>query len=148
MEPDCVFCNFVTGETEHRNGYPFIPTYETENTISFLSIDFPASEDGHLLVIPKEHYKNVEDIPTGTMHELSDHVALACKVTRENHAGCNVLLNDGEAAGQYVMHAHFHIVPRDPEDDIDIEIWDEKQMSEDAFRELSHRIKDRFQHIS
>ena len=41
-------------------GHPFIPIRETMRTITFLSTDFIAHEDGHLLVIPKEHFAKME----------------------------------------------------------------------------------------
>lgn len=147
MGEDCVFCDFVEERVRHKNGYPFIPTYETRETVSFLSIDFPADEDGHLLVIPKDHYQNLEDIPAHILHELSEHVAKACAVTRETHDACNVLLNNGREAGQAVMHTHFHIVPRNTEDEIEIEVWEEKDMSQERFREVSEALQNRFQQV-
>ena len=145
----CLFCDFVKGEREkHENGFPFEVLNETENTVCFPSIDFPAHEEGHLLVIPKEHYRSLEDVPPETVSELIEHVQKAARVTRMEHEGCNVLLNNGEAAGQSVMHVHFHIVPRDEDDDIDIEVWDKKELSEEQFEDLISSARDRFKQIS
>ena len=74
---------------------------------------FPISQ-GHALVVPKRH--------VATMYDLSIEMqtALWCLVDdTRNHLiarfhpdGFNIGLNDGEAAGQTVMHAHIHVIPR------------------------------------
>lgn len=146
---DCPFCELIDGDDGAcKKGYPFLPIHETEHTLSFLSVDFPAHEDGHLLVIPKEHYKSLEDVPESILSDLVNHVSLAAEVTRDSHDACNILLNNGEAAGQYVMHVHFHIVPRDPDDDIEIEEWDKKDMPKKKFVELSKRLRKGFKERS
>ena len=69
---DCIFCEFVSGKRKiHRSGYPFITINETQNTISFMAIDIPATEDGHLLVIPKIHFTYIEDLPNSILHETN-----------------------------------------------------------------------------
>ena len=139
---DCIFCEFVSGKRKiHRSGYPFIAINETQNTISFMAIDIPATEDGHLLVIPKFHYRYIGDLPKSVLHELIEHVSVVSKALRKTHQGCNILLNEGKSAGQIVLHAHFHIIPRDEGDNIKIELWKRKKMSKSEFRRLNNRIK-------
>lgn len=141
----CIFCDFVSGKrAKHTNGLPFKVLNETKNTISFLSVDFPATEDGHTLVIPKRHFENLWGMPKKILSELAWHVLLASKVIRNNHEGCNVLLNDGKSAGQYIMHAHFHIIPRDGDDDIRIELWKRKKLSLKRFEKLYNKLKKDF----
>ena len=138
----CIFCDFITGKRKiQMNGLPFIPLKETKNTLSFLSMSFPEKEDGHILVIPKKHYVYVEDTPKNVRHELIDHTVLIAKTLRRTHEGCNILLNDGKSAGQCVFHMHYHIIPRDKGDEIKIEIWKNKKLSEKKFRELHKFIK-------
>ncbi|MFW6230586.1 MAG: HIT family protein [Nanoarchaeota archaeon] len=141
----CLFCEFISGKRRrHTNGLPFRILNETDHTLSFLSIDFPDHEDGHILVVPKKHYMTVEEIPKYILHDLIEHVALASKVVKENHAACNVLLNNGKAAGQCIFHLHFHIVPRDDGDRIRIEVWNRKDMQEKEFRKLIVNLRSRF----
>lgn len=141
----CLFCDFIKGEkNQNSNGSPFIVLNETDHSISFLSTDTPAHEDGHLLIIPKQHFQNLEDIPSDTLHDLIEHVRLAVKVTKKNHEACNVLLNNGHFAGQEIMHVHFHVIPRDKDDNIAIEVWKEKFISPDDFKRLSDRLKNEF----
>ena len=74
---------------------------------------FPVTE-GHTLVIPRQHVVSVFDLDTKEQAALWDlarevHARLAQEF---QPAGFNVGVNDGKAAGQTVMHAHIHIIPR------------------------------------
>lgn len=140
MEEECLFCSLLSGK-KHRNNYPFMPIHETERTISFLSIDFPKGEDGHTLVIPKKHYENIEDVPNVTQLELIKHVSLIAKIIRSQHGGCNILLNDGAPAEQTIMHTHFHLVPRDKDDGIEIELWTRTRMPKEKYAKLCHKFR-------
>lgn len=144
----CIFCDFVEGKSNiHANGMPFLTLNETPNTLSFLSIDFPEKEDGHILVIPKKHFANIEDIPLYIRHELIDHATHAAKVLRNTHEGCNILLNNGTSAGQCVLHTHFHIVPRDSDDGIKIEVWKNKKLDNQEYVALTSLFRERFQQL-
>lgn len=145
----CLFCEFVKGEkTINKDGSNFIILNETEHTISFLSTDYPAHEDGHMLIIPKEHYESLEAVPNDILHDLIEHVSLAAKVTKKNHEACNILLNNGHVAGQVVMHVHFHVVPRDKEDNIAIEVWKERYMPKGEYDNLCTRLKSDFESVN
>ena len=138
----CLFCEFASKKRKkHINGLPFEPLHQTKNTLSFLSVDFPAKEDGHILVIPKKHYAGIEDIPKQTLNELIQHVVFLTKVTRKSHESCNLLLNDGRSAEQHVLHAHFHIIPRDKNDEIKVKKWKSKRLSSAKFKALNKKIK-------
>jgi len=145
MKEKCLFCDFMSGKwKKHRNKFKFEVLHKTERTISFLSIDFPSPAKEHILVIPKKHYVNLEDCPKKTQHELVEHVALASKAIRLEHQGCNILLNDGRDAEQTIMHTHFHVVPRDKGDDIEIELWKRINISEKEYAKLNEKIKKLF----
>lgn len=74
---------------------------------------FPISK-GHTLVVPKVHIASFNDLDSETQAALWKLVAEVRKrLTEELHPdGFNIGLNDGEAAGQTVMHAHIHVIPR------------------------------------
>ena len=106
MKNDCVFCAIAAGEI------PSFKMSEDELVLAYLDIN-PFSK-GHTLVIPKEHSSGLLDTSDETLAALIARVkkiaghlksALPCD-------GFNILQNNGEAAGQTVMHIHFHIVPR------------------------------------
>lgn len=141
----CLFCDLISGKRKkHRNKFPFIVIHETRYSISFLSTDQPKNEKAHILITPKKHYQYLEEMPDFALEDLIKHVALACKIVRQNHEACNVLLNDGSEAGQVIPHIHFHIIPRDPKDKIRIEVWYSGKSSLDEYKKLSLELKKKF----
>jgi len=93
---------------------PFVDDIVAKNDLCYARWDrFPVSK-GHLLVIP---YRHVADYFSLTLEEKHAVLALVddCKgVMEENFtpAGYNIGVNVGEAAGQSVMHCHWHMIPR------------------------------------
>ena len=106
MKNNCVFCAIAANEI------PSFKVYEDDLVLAYLDIN-PFSK-GHTLVIPKEHSSGLLDTSDETLAAL---VARVKKVASHLKTelpcdGFNILQNNGEAAGQTVMHIHFHIVPR------------------------------------
>ena len=94
--------------------------YEDTSVVAFMDIQ-PVNA-GHVLVVPREHYESVEDIPSHLATHLF-HVAneLAPIVKRVASAdGLNIVVNSGAAAGQDVFHYHVHVIPRRQDDGFDI----------------------------
>ena len=81
---------------------------------------FPVSP-GHTLVIPAKHVASLFDLEADEQAELWKLVAVVrLQLETEFHPdGFNIGLNDGTAAGQTVMHAHIHVIPRFKGDVID-----------------------------
>lgn len=105
----CIFCKIANGDL------PSEKVYEDEHVFAFMDIT-PVTK-GHLLVIPKNHYENVYDLPTDEASHLFSVVpklAQALKETfqQEGMKGLNVLQNNGAEAGQSVFHFHMHLIPR------------------------------------
>jgi histidine triad (HIT) family protein len=106
QEPDCLFCRIVRGEL------PSTRIDEDDRTLTFMDIN-PAS-DGHALVIPKAHARD--------LHDVAPEDLAACTLTAQRIAGravrhlgadgVNLLNSAGEAAWQTVFHFHIHVVPR------------------------------------
>lgn len=106
QDKDCIFCKIVREEAEAD----FI--FESENFFAIRDVN-PVAE-GHTLVISKKHFANLLDIPDTLGNEM---ISLAKKVAsqliKEGKAqGFNLLMNNGEVAGQFVLHAHLHVMPR------------------------------------
>ncbi|MBR9691863.1 HIT family protein [Candidatus Woesearchaeota archaeon] len=107
---DCIFCKIIKGEI------PCAKVYEDENVFAFLDIA-PVSK-GHTLVIPKEHGENLLDISDKALADTAKAAKKIAKaiVKATKADGFNFSQNNGTAAGQGVMHFHFHIIPRFKED--------------------------------
>ena len=103
---DCIFCRIVRGEI------PCARLYETETVLAFL--DIAPVMKGHALVIPKAHHPLVWDLPAGLAGELLAAVGRVGQavLSATGAEGLNVMMNNLEAAGQLVPHAHFHLIPR------------------------------------
>ncbi len=86
--------------------------YEDDLVIAFLDI-VPVNK-GHALVVPKKHFVNILDGDPDTlahMMKISQKIAQA-QVKELGAEGFNLVVNNGVAGGQEVMHSHFHVVPR------------------------------------
>ncbi|GAB3032519.1 HIT family protein [Natronobiforma cellulositropha] len=101
-----IFSQIVAGDIPAR------VVYEDETTLAFLDVNPLAP--GHTLVIPKEEYERLNDVPAdvaadlyATLHRLVPAVEAAVDADAST-----VAFNNGEAAGQEVPHVHAHIVPR------------------------------------
>ena len=103
---DCIFCR-IAADT-----IPAECLLNTESAFAFMDIG-PLAE-GHCLLIPKNHYETVDQMPADEAAAvLSVLPALVRAVqTVTGCEGVNVLQNNGRAANQLVPHVHFHIIPR------------------------------------
>ena len=107
---DCILCKIIDGTI------PSAKIYEDDLVYAFL--DISPINFGHTLVIPKEHHQSAATIPeetAGRMFRIASRIGIQLKRLEEFDA-YNLHLADGTAAGQVVMHAHLHVVPRGAED--------------------------------
>lgn len=105
-QDDCIFCKIANGE---------IPATEIcENEGFRVILDLGPASKGHALVLPKEHYRDITELPekaAGEAFSLAGKVGKAMKQGL-GAAGFNIVQNNGTAAGQTVFHFHIHVIPR------------------------------------
>lgn len=131
---DCLFCKIVSGSI------PSSKVYEDKNCIAFLDIA-PASK-GHVLVVPKKHSETLADASDETITELSQTVKKVTKALLKENEGINVIQNNGKAAGQLVNHLHFHIIPRNSGDGLEVAHWHHpKKYAEGEMVQVQAKIK-------
>ena len=125
---DCIFCGIVAGDI------PSTKVYEDEKTYAFMDIS-PATE-GHLLVVPKQHTKNLLEIAPDELAAVAwTGQRLAQRQVEVLGAdGVNLINSCGENAGQTVFHFHLHVIPRyaDRARDTMVLPWDPKPGDMDA----------------
>lgn len=133
MNNDCIFCKIANGEIPSKT------IYEDENFRVILDLG-PATK-GHALILPKEHYANLFELPEDT-------AAAAMKVAKKLSAqmvenlgadGLNLVQNNGEVAGQTVKHFHLHLIPRYKDDGQNI-LWKPGEVSQDELEEIRKQI--------
>jgi histidine triad (HIT) family protein len=136
MAEDCIFCKIVNGEI------PCARVHETDGVLAFLDIQ-PISP-GHALVIPKAHHGQLWDVPGALSEELFQALKTVGRAVMDatGAQGLNIGMNNYPAAGQLVMHAHFHLVPRFEGDGM--ELWPGKPYaSMDDMNLLAEQIRNK-----
>jgi len=129
MKDDCIFCKLANG---------VIPTNSIYEDDDFnVILDAGPATKGHALILPKEHYANIYEIPeekAGKVMILAK--KLAIKMTdRLGADGFNLVQNNNSCAGQTVFHFHFHLIPRYENDGQNI-LWNPTKPSAEELAEV------------
>ena len=97
---DCIFCKNL----------PKV----LENELAFAVYDIKPISKGHMLFIPKRHHKTIFESTPNEVEAVFDLINKAKEILQKDHQpdGYNVQVNCGAVAGQIVMHAHLHLIPR------------------------------------
>ena len=102
---DCLFCRIVAGQV------PADVVYATDRTLAFR--DIAPQAPTHVLVVPREHYRDAAALvagdPTLGAVLLADAAAVAVQEGL-GESGYRVVLNTGAGAGQTVFHVHAHVL--------------------------------------
>jgi histidine triad (HIT) family protein len=109
VDNDCLFCRIVAGEI------PATVVHETDTTLAFRDIDPKAPV--HVLVIPKDHHRDVVALAQADPKVAADVLAAAAAVAEAEGLrgdGFRLLFNNGAYAGQEVFHVHAHILGGKP----------------------------------
>ncbi len=132
-DPNCIFCKIIKGEI------PCAKVYETPEILAFL--DIAPVNLGHVLVIPKEHLPDIWALPPSLapqMLQAIQAVGTAMKAAL-GATGLNLGMNNGASAGQIVLHAHWHLIPRFANDGLTL--WPQKQYDDtDAMERMATAI--------
>lgn len=103
----CIFCEVIAGRA------PGSVVYRDDVCIAFM--DIRPINAGHLLIVPIEHAAHLADLDErtgGAMFRVAQRLSAAVRRSGLRAEGINLLLADGETAGQEVLHVHLHVVPR------------------------------------
>ncbi|MCI5613245.1 MAG: HIT family protein [Agathobacter sp.] len=135
MKDDCIFCKLANGV------FPTNSIYEDEDFNVILDAS-PATK-GHALILPKEHYDNVYEMPDALLEKT---IKLAKKIIQKETdvLGCdgyNIVQNNGEAAGQTVFHFHMHLIPRYKEKNMPMVTWKPNEFPEEEMKDICRRMK-------
>lgn len=128
---DCIFCKLANGD---------IPTNTLFEDEDFrVILDASPAAKGHALVLPKDHFANVFEIPEETIAKAA-RIAKRIAQKQMDTYGCdgiNILQNNGEAAGQTVFHYHVHVIPRTSGDTKEVRLtWDQQNLTDEVAKEV------------
>ena len=132
-DANCIFCKIANGE---------VPSKTLYQDVKFrVILDLGPATKGHALILPKEHYKNLYELPEETAGEV---MKLAKKMVTKmtERLGCegfNLVQNNGDLAGQTVYHFHMHMIPRYQADGQKIG-WKPQEVTQEELEEIKNTI--------
>ncbi len=133
INTNCIFCKIAEGEIPSKT------IYEDEKFRVILDLG-PATK-GHALILPKQHYANIFEIPE---KEVGEAFILAKKIAgiikeKLNCDGFNIIQNNEKTAGQTVFHFHIHLIPRYFDDGQKIN-WQSQDVMQEELEEVKAQI--------
>lgn len=107
---ECIFCAIVEGEI------PSVKVFEDDYVFAFM--DIAPANPGHLLIIPKQHYRNIFDMPADVGSKIMKAAVPLANAIQDalKPDGLNLFQSNEPAAFQTVFHFHLHLIPRWEED--------------------------------
>lgn len=136
MSDNCIFCKIINGDI------PAYKVYEDDNYVAFL--DVRPLNMGHTLVIPKEHYRWVWDMPVeGEGANIKDYYAVVGKVAKSIRKAFDTEFVVSLVLGEEVYHAHVWLVPRHEGDGhgSSIDLTNIKELSDEQMKEAQEKIR-------
>jgi histidine triad (HIT) family protein len=104
-DADCLFCKIVAGDV------PADVVAESDTAIAFRDVNPQAPT--HVLVIPRDHYRNVGEVAAAGDVDVADLFRLCAEVAAIEgvaESGYRLVANTGSEAHQTVFHAHVHVI--------------------------------------
>ena len=134
---DCIFCKLAKGVFDSATLY--------EDDLFRVILDLGPASKGHALILPKEHYANLYELPEELAMKA---MALAKRMVGVMTAalkcdGFNLVQNNGGAAGQTVFHFHLHLIPRYKDDQAGFG-WNDGTLTDEAKAEVIDKVRAEF----
>ena len=102
VDENCIFCKIISGD---------IPSNKVHESDKFLAFhDINPKAPIHILVIPKEHVVNMNDVTPEIMANITPFIQEVAKMIGLDSDGYRLITNIGHDGGQEVYHLHFHIL--------------------------------------
>jgi histidine triad (HIT) family protein len=136
QKKQCIFCHIVEGKVQSRR------LYEDEDCLAFLDIN-PATQ-GHILLIPKEHYQIMPLMPdqlVGKLFKVAKGLSNAL-LKGMKAEGTHIFVANGMAAGQKAQHFMLHVIPRMANDGFGFSL-PQKQMTPQDMKVVHERVTTR-----
>ena len=130
---DCIFCKIAKGEIPSKTIY--------EDEMFRVILDLGPATKGHALILPKEHFANLYELPDNyaeALMKVARKVGLLMK-DKLSCDGLNLVQNNGEIAGQTVFHFHMHMIPR-YEGDGQVIGWKPGEPTEEELEQIQSEI--------
>ena len=130
----CKFCRIVRGEV--RSHIVF------EDGVTFAFLDHRPLFAGHCLLIPKEHFETLSDLPAAVVPALFSNVQLVARSVEEGLAADGSFVAINNRVSQSVPHLHVHVVPRRKKDGLKGFFWPrQKYENEEAILKVQETLR-------
>lgn len=100
----CLFCQIISGKAESY------PVFDDKDTFAFL--DTSPVLFGHILLIPKKHYRYIAEIPDKTVGLLFCNAKLLARALEDALDADGTLIAINDKVSQSKPHLHIHVIPR------------------------------------
>lgn len=138
---NCLFCAIANAEISASIVF--------EDDISLAFLDHRPLFPGHSLIIPKQHFETLTDLPNSFVQPLFQNAKMLARAieTAMQAQGTFVAMNN--RVSQSVPHLHIHIVPRRKGDGLKGFFWPRSKYSGDAdMRKVQELIKAEVERVS
>ena len=105
--PPCIFCDILSGLASAN--------YIYQDDLCTAFMDIRPVNPGHALVVPRAHaalLSELDEASVGHMLKVAQRVDVALRSSGLKCEGVNLIIADGRAAGQEILHVHLHVIPR------------------------------------
>jgi histidine triad (HIT) family protein len=124
MPADCLFCRIAAGAE------PAPLVLEDPGSLAFL--DHRPLFAGHCLLIPRQHYETIADLPPDEIEPLFANARLLCRAMEDALGAEGSFLAVNNRVSQSVPHLHIHIVPRRKKDGLKGFFWPRSRYRDDG----------------
>jgi histidine triad (HIT) family protein len=121
---DCLFCGIAAGTVAAH------VVAADQLTVAFL--DSRPLFKGHVLVIPREHYVTLADLPAGLVGPLFGRVQRISAVMPAALGAQGSFVASNNIVSQSVPHVHVHVVPRTKGDGLRGFFWPRGKYADDG----------------
>jgi histidine triad (HIT) family protein len=130
---DCLFCKIISGDVQA------VAVYEDDTTLAFL--DHRPLFLGHTLVVPREHFETLSDLPSELIGPFFARVKLLAQAVEAGMSAEGTFVAMNNRISQSVPHLHAHVVPRRRKDGLKGFFWPRTKYSgEEEMSSVQDRI--------
>src|SRR3989338_2050039 len=133
QKKQCIFCQIIAGKVQSKKIF--------EDNIAIGILDINPANPGHILLLPKEHYTIMPQLP----EDVLSHLFMAAKALSNSMLrslevqGTNIIVANGVAAGQRAQHFMIHVIPRKENDGISFEL-PQKSIQMDELEKIGKKL--------
>ncbi len=139
MKDNCIFCKIVKKEIDSKLVF--------EDDICIAILDINPATNGHILLMPKEHYMMMPMVPDEVLGHLSVISKYLSDLLNETFSpnDVEIFIANGAAAGQQSQHFMMHVIPRYNSDGLDFDLNGES-LSDSELETLAIKFKEKLLH--